>query len=473
MKEDTSKLFFKGVTNAIRKTLDLPSYNVPDDFYQKFVDRICYYKFPRQFDPTDALLGSFRTYFTDISNTIDNRQRDIPFNYLCGRDVSVSDFKTSSRHFYEMLSKDNNIIEFLRMLYHGYFLNAVYRFCYRYDLFDTFYRYYMENSVELANSNNFLNHSSCDAVILPLESAIYTFLKEDRNVRAVLKELNRFIVKDSKKTYLVDNFDYKKPRIKLHKLLAKWNMDVHYTYTEYELTDTTLKYMVLNALISVLIYGIVESLSDRKYVGDKKLTLLGADINLFFTRYTTNILTNVSILKELTELKNEYGKLRDIMANSISPDSLDVYKFYMANFRFHKALTPVSEYYFSCTKQNDQNTENAIKLMKTIKDTDDRIFFDKDHKFINSGEFEEKFRSDEEFKKKIIDKVYYENHAILFHLVSEEVDRLVSVARNKLNFSLSNWVFEQIGERLYARKGDSFIIPSFFYEYYIDESYYL
>lgn len=471
MKEDISKTFFKSITHAIKNTLDLPDYTIPDDFYQNFVDRICYYKFPRKFDPTDTLVGSFRTYFSNISINITNRSREIPFNYLCGKDISVNEFQKNRRHFYDILSKDNNVIEFFRMFYHGYLLNAIYRLCCRYDFFDTFYRFYMEDSVKLANSNNFLNHSSCDAVILPLENAIYNFLKDQKFVKLVLKVINRFIVKDSKKTYLIDNFNFKKPKIKLHKLIAKWKMDAHYPYTEYKLADATLKYMAINALVSVLVYGIVSSMGKNKCVKDNKLRLLSADINLFFTRYTTNVLTNVSILKEFTSLRDEYDNLMNKITNAYV-DSYDIYKFYTLNIRFHRALTPVSEYYFSCSGNKDFKTESVIKLIKTIKDTDDRIFFDKDHKFIPSKEFEDRFRNDKDFEKKIIDKVYYENHAILFHLVSEEANRLVSVAHNKINFSITDWIFEQIGERLCARLGNSFMIPSFFYEYHTDESYY-
>lgn len=475
MKENISKQFFWNIRGCIAKVLDLKNeWSVPDDFYTNFVDRICYYKYPRAFDPRDTLIGSFKHYFKDLQHQIELQENVIPFNNLCGRDVNLHDFKNNNYYFYEQLTRNNNLIEFFRMFYHRYLLNAVYRFCKGLDIFEFFYEDYMKDYVKLANSNNFLNHSSCDAVILPLESAIYNLLKDRRVLDEMLSDICQFVKTDSKNVYFTDNFDYKKSKIKLSTLLKDWKIDGGIIHADDKLTDFLMICMTINALVSVLVYGVVTSFNiGEKLIEDESLRLLSGDINLYFTRYTTNILTNISILKEFASLKKQYEEQWNKLTNGCEPDDDTLENFYFTSVKLLKCLTPVSEYYFSCSK-GVPDADNTMNLIRTIIETDNRVFkAGKTDLFIHEKVFIEEFREDEKIREKVTDKVYYENHMILFSLINDEVKRLINVVHNKLNFNISDWIFEQIGERLMLRKGNSFILPSFFFEYYYDKSTYL
>src|SRR5574344_1367799 len=111
-------------------------------------------------------------------------------NYLKQMCDSVDEIKGNHMTRYSScVFKRNNFVKKYDLDYRrdmfidDFFINIFYAYVDKMrKIFNKFYKKYMVDSIKLANSRDFLDHSSLDAIMLPIEAALFRFFNYGKSI---------------------------------------------------------------------------------------------------------------------------------------------------------------------------------------------------------------------------------------------------------------------------------------------------
>ena len=187
--------------------------------------------------------------------------------------------------------------------------------------FKKFYKKYIANSIKLANSRDFLNHSSLDAIMLPIEAALFRFFNYGKSIEC-RKLRNKIVRKIRKKINRIEIscscFDFGKETFETHmKFKDLFNKktypslsNLHRQMTELnEFLDYIFEEMFFKTSFAiVLVEFIKKALKEgSKLIKDTNFNQLKEDMYLYFVRNTGSYITVYDLLS------NSYNKIRDFI----------------------------------------------------------------------------------------------------------------------------------------------------------------
>jgi len=183
--------------------------------------------------------------------------------------------------------------------------------------FKKFYKKYMADSIKLANSRDFLDHSSLDAIMLPIEAALFRFFNygksieciklRDKTVRKIRRKINRIEVRcynfseDASETCMKFKDLFNK---KTYPSLSDpyWQMAELNEYLDY-----VFKEMFFKTSFAILLVEFIRKAleKDSKLIKDLKFNQLKEDMYLYFVRNTGSYVTVYDLLS------NSFNKLQE------------------------------------------------------------------------------------------------------------------------------------------------------------------
>lgn len=201
-------------------------------------------------------------------------------------------------------------------------------------IFKKFYKKYMADSIKLANSRDFLDHSSLDAIMLPIEAALFRFFNygksiecrklRDKTVRKIRRKINRIEI--SCFNFSEETFE---THMKFKDLFNKKTYpslnNPHQQMTELnEYLDYVFEEMFFKTSFDILLVEFIRKALEEgsKLIKDTNFNQLKGDMYLYFVRNTGSYVTVYNLLS------NSFNKLQEFneaFAN-IKKKSDDLYK---------------------------------------------------------------------------------------------------------------------------------------------------
>lgn len=262
-------------------------------------------------DSIDEIKGNRMTYYSSCVFKRDNFVKKYDLDYR--REMFVDDFFVNIFFVY--------VDEMAKILNKTGF-------------FKKFYKKYIADSIKLANSRDFLDHSSLDAIMLPIEAALFRFFNygksiecsklRDKTVRKIRRKINRIEVRcynfseDTSETYMKFKDLFNK---KTYSSLS----DLYRRMTELnEYLDYVFEEMFFKTSFAILLVEFIRKAleKDSKLIKDPKFNQLKEDMYLYFVRNTGSYVTIYDLLS------NSFNKLQEFdkaFAN-IKNKSDDLYK---------------------------------------------------------------------------------------------------------------------------------------------------
>ena len=257
-------------------------------------------------------------YINKICDTIDEIKSNHMKRYIeCGMK------RDSSLVRYEIDYQKEDFIEDFFINIFCLYITEMSKILKRIKFFKKFYKKYMADSIKLTNSRDFLDHSSLDAIMLPIEAALFRFFNYGKSLDSN-KLRDKIVPKIRRKINCIEiycyNFkeDISETRVKFKDLLkektyptldnlrckiGEFNNDIDYLFEE----------LFFKSAFSILFVEFIrDSLeTNSKLIKDMKFDDLKQDIYLYFVRNTG------SYLKVYDLLSNTFDNIQEF-SNAIS-----------------------------------------------------------------------------------------------------------------------------------------------------------
>ena len=252
----------------------------------------------RMCDSVDEIKGNLMTRYSSRALKRDNFVKKYDLDYR--EEIFIDDF------FIKIFIKYVNEMEKI--------LNKT-------GFFKNFYKKYMADSIKLANSRDFLDHSSLDAIMLPIEASLFRFFNygesieknklRNKIVRKIRKKINRIEISCS-------CFDFGKETFETHmKFKDLFNKktypslsNLHQQMTELnEFLDYIFEEMFFKTSFAILLVEFIKKAlkEGSKLIKDTNFNQLKEDMYLYFVRNTGSYITVYDLLS------NSYNKIRDFI----------------------------------------------------------------------------------------------------------------------------------------------------------------
>lgn len=390
-------------------------------------------------DSIDEIKGNRMTYYSSCVFKRDNFVKKYDLDYR--REMFVDDFFVNIFFVY--------VDEMAKILNKTGF-------------FKKFYKKYIADSIKLANSRDFLDHSSLDAIMLPIEAALFRFFNygksiecsklRDKTVRKIRRKINRIEVRcynfseDTSETYMKFKDLFNK---KTYSSLS----DLYRRMTELnEYLDYVFEEMFFKTSFAILLVEFIRKAleKDSKLIKDPKFNRLKEDMYLYFVRNTGSYVTIYDLLS------NSFNKLQEFNKTfaNIKNKSDDLYK-----VSEKASKSSFVENFAAVVKISDM-----ISTLETLHE-----FCYRNYKLVMLSSDESKNVSDEilfilnKLKNFNIDD-YNVLHGSLVHL-SLNVDRMwkkiKEIIRTKKSFELSELFNEYIENIINNNESRLFANPVF------------
>lgn len=259
--------------------------------YNKLMDYL-----RRMCDSIDEIKGNHMIRYSSHAFKRDNFVKKYDLDYK--RDIFIDDFFINI--FYVYVEEMEKILN-------------------KTGFFKKFYKKYMADSIKLANSRDFLDHSSLDAIMLPIEASLFRFFNygksieccklRDKTVRKIRRKINRIEVscfnftEDTSETYMKfkDLFNKKTyPSLSdPYWHIKELNENLDYLFEE----------MFFKTSFSILLVEFIrEALKeDSKIIKDPNFNQLKEDIYLYFVRNTGSYVTVYDLLSKSFNKLQEFN----------------------------------------------------------------------------------------------------------------------------------------------------------------------
>lgn len=252
--------------------------------------------------------------------------------------------------------------------------------------FKKFYKKYIADSIKLANSRDFLDHSSLDAIMLPIEAALFRFFNygnsieyiklRDKTVRKIRRKINRIEVhcynfsEDISETYMKfkDLFNKKTYPSLSNPYLQMTELN--------EYLDYVFEEMFFKTSFAILLVEFIRKAleKDSKLIKDPKFNQLKEDMYLYFVRNTGSYVTVYDLLS------NSFNKLQDFNDDAfvdVKKKRDDLYKNIVKNSDIISTLERLHEFCYRNYKLvmlssvKSKNVSNEILfILNKLKNAD-------------------------------------------------------------------------------------------------------
>lgn len=328
------------------------------------------------------LFNRLRDYLKQMCDSIDEIKGNRMTRYLScvfKRDNFVKKYDLDYR-------KEIFIDDFFINIFYTY-VNEMGKILNKTGFFKKFYKKYMADSIKLANSRDFLDHSSLDAIMLPIEAALFRFFNygnsieciklRDKTVRKIRRKINRIEVhcynfsEDTSETYMKFKDLFNK---KTYPSLS----DPYWQMTELnEYLDYVFEEMFFKTSFAILLVEFIRNAleKDSKLIKDPKFNQLKEDMYLYFVRNTGSYVTIYNLLS------NSFNKLQYFYDDTIFVDVKkkrdDLYKNIVKNSDIISTLERLHEFCYRNYKLvmlssvKSKNVSNEILfILNKLKNAD-------------------------------------------------------------------------------------------------------
>lgn len=326
--------------------------------------------------------------------------------------------------------------------------------------FKKFYKKYMADSIKLANSRDFLDHSSLDAIMLPIEAALFRFFNygksiecsklRDKTVRKIRKKINRIEIS-------CYNFseDTCETRMKFKDLFNKKtypSLSDPYWHTELnEHFDYVFEEMFFKTSLSLLLIEFIRKAlkENSKLIKDPNFKDLKEDIYLYYVRNTG------SYIKVYDLLSNSFNKIKDF---------INVFANVKKKYDIYETSEKLSKSSFVESVANIVKDSDIISVLEILHE-----FCYRNYKLVMLSVDESKNVSDEilfilnKLKNINIDD-YDITYSSLAHLIINVEcmwDKIKEIIRTKKSFELSEAFNEYITNSINNNESHLFANPVF------------
>ena len=204
---------------------------------------------------TKFLFNRINNYLSQMCNSVDEIKGNYMKRYLLRamikRDISIN-------NIYRLDCQTESLIEEFFINIFIEYVNEMEKILNKTRFFKNFYKKYMADSIKLANSRDFLDHSSLDAIMLPIEASLFRFFNygesiENNKLRnkiicKIYKKINRIKIsfydfhEDLSNTYMKFKDLFNKKTFKTAK--DAWNELKKYVIEKY--TDSTKEEIIID-----------------------------------------------------------------------------------------------------------------------------------------------------------------------------------------------------------------------------------
>ena len=336
-----------------------------------------------------------------------------------------------------------NYHDFILKIFLYTYLPEMDKYFRRHHIYQKFYDKYIKDSIKLARSNDFLDHSSLDAFILPLETAFYEYYNEN------FMHSNEFKIDTPFKKYNYKFLVYLRNIIKFKKLTASqlkdntkkvtvlskfsiydciFNSDKKFhidTKAKNYIQDFFTADMYRYAFHLLIIKFFIKDFSSKKsIIKDQNFIDLKADVNLFFSSRSTSFVISKDFLNET-----------HVSINNIGNIPIEEFK---------SSLNRLQEFVIKNSKQDITSAKAVLNSIDSLmKITED------DYKFYKS-----RIDRNEPLK-------YNESVNNILKYIENSVRYMSYIIGFKNSFIVSDLVLNQIKTRLECVKGRSYLLPDF------------
>lgn len=266
-------------------------------------------------DSTKLLFNRISNYLNQMCNSVDEIKGNYMKRYLLRtmikRDISIN--------IYHLDCLTESLIEEFFINIFIKYVNEMEKILNKTGFFKNFYKKYMADSIKLANSRDFLDHSSLDAIMLPIEASLFRFFNYGESIEKnklrnkiickIYKKINRIKIsfydfhKDTSNTYMKFKDLFNKntyPSLNdSDQQIKELNEHIDYIFKE----------MFFKSSISILFVEFIrKSLkANNKLIKDPNFNELKNDIYLYFVRNTGSYITVYDLLS------NSFNKIQEFI----------------------------------------------------------------------------------------------------------------------------------------------------------------
>ena len=389
------------------------------------------------------LFNRLRDYLKQMCDSIDEIKGNRMIRYLScvfKRDNFVKKYDLDYR-------KEIFIDDFFINIFYTY-VNEMGKILNKTGFFKKFYKKYMADSIKLANSRDFLDHSSLDAIMLPIEAALFRFFNygnsieyiklRDKTVRKIRRKINRIEVhcynfsEDTSETYMKFKDLFNK---KTYPSLSNpyWQMTELNEYLDYVFEEMFFKTSFAILLVEFIRKALEK---DNKLIKDPKFNQLKEDMYLYFVRNTGSYVTVYDLLS------NSFNKLQDFNDDAfvdVKKKRDDLYKNIVKNSDIISTLERLHEFCY-------RNYKLVMLSSVKSKNVSNEILF-----ILNK------------LKNADIDD-YYVIRDSIFHLsmsIDHMLNKIKEIIRTKKSFELPELFNEYIENSINNNKSRLFANPVF------------
>ena len=389
------------------------------------------------------LFNRLRDYLKQTCDSIDEIKGNRITRYLScvfKRDNFVKKYDLDYR-------KEIFIDDFFINIFYTY-VNEMGKILNKTGFFKKFYKKYMADSIKLANSRDFLDHSSLDAIMLPIEAALFRFFNygnsieyiklRDKTVRKIRRKINRIEVhcynfsEDTSETYMKFKDLFNK---KTYPSLSNpyWQMTELNEYLDYVFEEMFFKTSFAILLVEFIRKALEK---DSKLIKDPKFNQLKEDMYLYFVRNTGSYVTVYDLLS------NSFNKLQDFNDDAfvdVKKKRDDLYKNTVKNSDIISTLERLHEFCY-------RNYKLVMLSSVKSKNVSNEILF-----ILNK------------LKNADIDD-YYVIRDSIFHLsmsIDHMLKKIKEIIRTKKSFELSELFNEYIENSINNNESRLFANPVF------------
>ena len=389
------------------------------------------------------LFNRLRDYLKQMCDSIDEIKGNRMTRYLScvfKRDNFVKKYDLDYR-------KEIFIDDFFINIFYTY-VNEMGKILNKTGFFKKFYKKYMADSIKLANSRDFLDHSSLDAIMLPIEAALFRFFNygnsieyiklRDKTVRKIRRKINRIEVhcynfsEDTSETYMKFKDLFNK---KTYPSLSNpyWQMTELNEYLDYVFEEMFFKTSFAILLVEFIRKALEK---DSKLIKDPKFNQLKEDMYLYFVRNTGSYVTVYDLLS------NSFNKLQEFNDDAfvdVKKKRDDLYKNIVKNSDIISTLERLHEFCY-------RNYKLVVLSSVKSKNVSNEILF-----ILNK------------LKNADIDD-YYVIRDSIFHLsmsIDHMLKKIKEIIRTKKSFELSELFNEYIENSINNNESRLFANPVF------------
>ena len=387
------------------------------------------------------MFNKISSYLNQMCNSVD----EIKGNYMKRYLLRTIKRDVSTNMYYLDYQPESLIEEFFIDIFIEY-VNEMEKILNKTRFFKNFYKKYMADSIKLANSRDFLDHSSLDAIMLPIEASLFRFFNygesiennklRNKIVHKIYKKINRIKIscydfpEDSSKTYMKFKDIFNK------KTYPSLNDSDRQIKELNEYIDYIFKEMFFKSSISILFVEFIRKAlkENNKLIKDPNFNELKNDIYLYFVRNTGSYITVYDLLS------NSYNKIRD----------------------FIKSFSDVKKKYDNISEKEESNTSFAEFVSDIIKSSDIISVLETLHEFYYRNYKIVMLSSDE--AKNISDEILF----ILNKLKNINFDDYNPIVGSLVHLNINiKRIWDKIKEIIQTKK--SFDLSELFNEYIMDD----